>query len=117
MDGPAALSQGLGFGRFDSARQLLDATLGRFELRRADVIELLAALPERDCLVEARLAALEPLDDRLQLALRFLERGLAQRVSSTVAPKPPAPSSTSTCVPRASSVPERTIPSPLRTIA
>jgi hypothetical protein len=107
----------LGLDRFDAARELFDATLRCVELRRADGVELLAALPERDRLVEARLAALEPLDDRLQLALGFLEGGLAQRVSFTVAPKPPVPSSTSTCVPAASSEPERTIALSLRTIA
>jgi hypothetical protein len=107
----------LGLDRFDAAGELLDAALRRVELRRADRVELLAALPERDRLVEAGLAALEPLDDRLQLTLGVLEGGLAQRVSFTVAPKPPVPSSTSTSVPAASSEPERTIASPLRTIA
>jgi hypothetical protein len=111
------LGSTLGLDRFDAAGELLDAALRRVELRRADRVELLAALPERDRLVEAGLAALEPLDDRLQLALGVLERGFAQRVSFTVAPKPPVPSSTSTSVPAASSEPERTIASPLRTIA
>ena len=46
----------------------------RVQLRGADAVELLAALPERDRLVEARLAALEPLDDRLELPLGVLER-------------------------------------------
>jgi hypothetical protein len=107
----------LGLNRFDPAGELLDAPLRRVELGRADGIELLAALPERDRLVEARLSALEPLDDRLQLALGVLEAELAQRVSSTVAPKPPVPSSTSTCVPAATSELERTIEPAVRTIA
>ena len=106
----------LGLNRFDPACELLDTTLRRVELGRADGIELLPALPERDRLVEARLSALEPLDDRLQLALGVLEAGLAQRVSSTFAPKPPVPSSTSTCVPVATSELERTIAPPERTI-
>jgi hypothetical protein len=111
------LGSTLGLDRFDAAGELLDPALGRVELRRADGVELLAALPERYRLVEAGLAALEPLDDRLQLALGILEGGLAQRVSFTVAPKPPVLSSTSTSVPIASSEPERTIAAPLRTIA
>ena len=110
-------SSTLGLDGFHSACELLDATLGRVELGRADGIELLAALPERDRLVEARLSALEPLDDRFQLALGVFETELAQRVSSTVAPKPPVPSSTSTCVPAATSELERTIEPAVRTIA
>src|SRR5262249_34811237 len=107
----------LGLHRFYAAGELLDAALSLVELGRADRVELLAALPERDRLVEARLAPLEPLADPLQLALRLLEGALAERVSPTVAPKPPAARSTSTCVPVASSELERTIASPLRTIA
>ncbi len=107
----------LGLNGFDPAGELLDAALRRVELGRADGVELLAAFPERDRLVEARLSALEPLDDRLQLALGVLEAELAQRVSSTVAPKPPVPSSTSTCVPVATSELERTIEPAVRTIA
>ena len=118
MTGRSAVSHpGPGLNRFDPACELLDAALCRVELGRADGIELLAALPERDRLVEARLSALEPLDDRLQLALGVLEAELAQRVSSTVAPKPPVPSSTSTCVPAATSELERTIEPAVRTIA
>ena len=107
----------LGLYSFDPAGELLDPALSRVEPRRAEAVELLAALPERDRLVEARLSTFEPLDDRLQLALGVLEAGLAQRVSSTVAPKPPVPSSTSTCVPVATSELERTIESAERTIA
>ena len=40
-------------------------------------VELLAALPELRQLVDARVAALEPLDDRLELALRLLEGRLS----------------------------------------
>jgi hypothetical protein len=107
----------LGLNRFDSAGELLDAALRGVQLRGADGVELLATLPERDRFVEARFPAFESLDDRLQLALGFLEGGLAQRVSSTVAPKPPVPSSTSTCAPVASAALERTILSALRTMA
>jgi hypothetical protein len=107
----------LGLNRLDPAGELFDAPLSGVELGGADGVELLPALPERDRLVEARLAALEPLDDRLQLALGLLERGLAQCVSSTVAPKPLPPSSTSTCAPAATSALERTIVPALRTIA
>src|SRR6476469_2018826 len=62
----------LGLDGFDPAGELLDTALRRVELGRADGIELLPALPQRDRLVEARLSALEPLDDRLQLALGVL---------------------------------------------
>jgi hypothetical protein len=110
-------SSTLGLNGFDPACELLDTALRCVELRRADGVELLAAFPERDRLVEARLSALEPLDDRLQLALGVLEAGLAQRVSSTVAPKPPVPSSTSTCVPVPTSELARTIEPAVRTIA
>jgi hypothetical protein len=99
----------LGPNGLDPARELLDPALRRVELGRADAVELFAALPERDRLVEARVAALEPPDDRLQLALGVFEAELAQRVSSTFAPNPPAPSSTSTCVPLETSELERTI--------
>lgn len=101
----------------DATGELLDAALRRVELGRADGVELLTAFPERDRLVEARVAALEALDDRLQLALGLLEAELAQRVSSTVAPKPPVASSTSTCVPAATSELPRTMAPPARTIA
>src|SRR5215212_3472026 len=43
--------------------QLLDLPLGDVELRDAETVELLAALPQCDCLVELGLATLEPLDD------------------------------------------------------
>ncbi len=110
-------SSKLGPNGFDPAGKLLDAALRRVELGRADGVQLLAAFPERDRLVEARLPALEPLDDRLQLALGVLEAELAQCVSSTVASKPPVPSSTSTRVPAVTSEPARTIELAVRTIA
>jgi hypothetical protein len=87
----------LGLDRFHAAGELFDAALRRVEPRRTESIELLASFPERDRFVEARLAALEAFDDSLELALRVFERRFrAQRVSSTRAPKPPLPSSTST---------------------
>src|SRR4249919_115739 len=93
VDAPTFISTALGLNGLHPARKLLDPSLRCVELGRADGIELLPTLPERDRLVEARLSALEPLDDRLQLALGVFEGELAQRVSSTVAPKPPVPSS------------------------
>ena len=107
----------LGLNRLDALGELFDAALRGIELGRADAVELFAALPEHDRLVQGRVAALEPLDDRLQLALRLVEGELAQRLSSTVAPKPPAPSSTSTRVPVLTSELERTIVPSVRTIA
>src|SRR5215204_3745099 len=69
----------------DALRQLLDLALGRIELAAAEAIKLLAALPKRDRLVQAGVAALEPLDDLLELSLRRLEgRVLGHRVSPTV---------------------------------
>ena len=47
--------------------ELLDPSLGGFEPGEAEAEQLLAALPERNRLVELRLAALEPLDDLLEL--------------------------------------------------
>src|SRR6266540_338923 len=78
-----------GLRLFDPLRELLDLPLRRVEPLAAEVVQLLAALPERDRLVERRLPVLEALHDQLQLLLRVLER---QRVSSTRAPKPPSSS-------------------------
>ena len=103
---------------FDAAGELVDSALGGVEPCRAEPVELLASLPERDRLVEARLAALQALDDPFELALSVLEGRLGgQRVSSTRAPKPPVPSSTSTLVPDATCELERTISPAARTIA
>src|SRR4029453_11506874 len=55
-----------------------DLALGRVQLAEAKAVELLAPLPECDRFVEPGLAALEPLDDLLELALRRLERGLTR---------------------------------------
>src|SRR5829696_8189018 len=100
--------------RFLSARQLLDAAVRGVELLAAELVELLAALPEPDRLVERRLSGLEALDDFLQLFLRALERHVT---CSTRPPKPPSASSTSTRVPAATWCPARTIVPPARTIA
>src|SRR5688500_3903292 len=83
-------------GFFDPLRELLDPALGRVEPLAAELVELLAALPERERLVEGRLPVLEALDDLLELLLCVLERLLAHRVSSTIAPKPPSASWTTT---------------------
>ena len=68
------------FGRarlLGSACELLDPALGGVELRLAEGVELLAAFPQLERLVERRLPALEPLHDLLELGLRLLERLLA----------------------------------------
>src|SRR6186997_1140923 len=82
-----------------AARELFDLALGGVEALPAEAVELLAALPELQRLVERRLARLEPVDDLLQLLLGLLEGHL---VSSTRAPKPPSASSTSTRSPGSS---------------
>src|SRR6266508_5074097 len=107
----------LGPDRFHAPGELFDTALCGVQTRGAEAVELLASLPERDRLVEACLAAFEPLDDRLELALGVLEARLAHRVSSTRAPKPPPPSSTSTLAPGATCALERTIVPAARTIA
>src|SRR5688500_20399580 len=81
-----------GTGLFDPLRELLDPALRRVEPLPAELVELLAALPECERLVERRLPELEPLDDLLELLLGVLEGRLVHRVSSTVAPKPPSAS-------------------------
>src|SRR5829696_986282 len=116
--GMARILTGFRGGSFDALRELLDLALGRVQLPTAEAVQLLAALPERDRVVQTRVPALEPLDDLLQLSLRRLEgRLVAHRVSLTVPRKPPSVSSTSTWSPAASALDDRTIPSPARTIA
>src|SRR4029079_8545457 len=82
---------------FFAACELLDTPFGGMEPVFTEPVELLAPLPELQRLVERRLAALEPVDDLLELLLGRLD-GLffGHRVSSTRAPKPPSASSTST---------------------
>src|SRR5262245_52751989 len=106
------------FGRPRAAGKLLDPPLRRVQPSHADAVQLLAAGPELQRLVEPGLAALEPLDDALELLQRLLEgRFLAHgRTSSTVAPNEPAPSSTSTRAPGETPAAEVTSRSPLRTI-
>src|SRR2546423_3978053 len=99
------------FRRLGPPAELLDLALSRVELPDALLVELLAALPQLDRLVEACIPALQPLDDLLQLALGLLER------HSTRAPKRPSATSTSIVSPAATASAERTIASPLRTIA
>jgi hypothetical protein len=103
--------------RVDAAGELFDLSFGRIQVLAAETVELLAPLPQLESLVEGRVAALEPVDDLLQLALGLLEGLPAQRVSSTRAPKPPSASSTSTRSPGSTALAERTICSCARTIA
>ncbi len=58
---------------FDPLGQLLDPALGRVEPLPAELVEVLAALPECERLVERRLPVLEALDDLLELLLGVLE--------------------------------------------
>ncbi len=59
--------------------ELLDARLGGLEPAAAGAIESLAALPQRECLLQRRGAVLEPLHDLLQLVAGRLERQLLDR--------------------------------------
>ena len=70
-------------------RQLLDLALRGVELLETETVELLAALPERDRVVQRDVAALEPLDDLRQLLLGFLE--LHGRTSAPVPARPVPP--------------------------
>ena len=67
--------------------ELLDLPLRRVEPRQAEAEQLLAALPERDRLVEAGLAPLEPLDDRA----RALSARSRRSSSLTASPRPVPP--------------------------
>src|SRR6188472_3491330 len=85
--------------RVHAPSELLDLSLCGVELSQTDPVELLTTLPEGKRLVEARLAALEAVDDLLQLPLGRLERRRLRGhgpVSSTRAPNLPAASRTST---------------------
>src|ERR1700751_3244638 len=104
-----------------SARWLLDPALGRIELRAAERVQLLAAFPQLQRLVERRLASFEPLDDLLEFRLGLLEfplGGIGHGVSSsTRAPKPPSASVTSTrSSSETSSADAATLPDSVRTI-
>src|SRR5262245_4643459 len=57
--------------------ELVDLALRGAELLGQAAVELLPALPERRQLLEPDVAALQPLDDPLQLRLHPLEGGLA----------------------------------------
>ncbi len=112
----------LGLDRFRAAAELLDLPLGRVELGDAEAVELLAALPEADRLLEVGPTALELGDDALELRAGLLEGELRaltghSRVSSTRAASPPSASSTSIRVPGAAAPAERTIPASVRTMA
>src|SRR4029079_17152318 len=100
--------------RFRATREFLDLALGGLQSPAAEAVQLLAALPELERLVERRLAAFQPVDDRLQLLLGLLERHVR---SSTRAPKLPSATSTSTGSPGWTACGERTVSSPARTMA
>ena len=69
---------GLSFGY--AARELFDLSFGCLEPLTAELVERLSAFPQCECLVERRVASLQPLDDVLELLLRRLECQLiAQR--------------------------------------
>src|SRR5581483_11676101 len=113
---------GVGRRRFArAARELLDLSLCGVELAAAEGVELLAALPQRERFVERNLAALEALDDLLELRLGLLERRFFRRAhcatSSTRAPKPPSASVTSTRTPGVTSALEETSRESVRTTA
>ena len=118
-DGEASVSvAGESRGRLGAPRELLDPPLRRVELGRAEAIQLLAALPERDRLLEPGLATLEALDDPLELGAGGFERLLAHgRTSSTRAPRLPSASATSSSFPTPTSPAARTTRPPVRTIA
>src|SRR5438093_6069529 len=97
-----------------AASQFLDPALRAVEPLPAEAVELLAALPERERLVEVDVAALEPLDDLLELLLRLLECRFGH---STRAPKLPSATSTPIASPDETASAERTIALPERTIA
>src|SRR5436190_7747621 len=106
------------------ASELLDLALRAVELCRAEPIELLAALPERDRLVERDLPALEAVDDELELPLGLLEGGSGfgrgvfhSRTSSTRAARPPCARRTSTGLPGETVRAERSTSPSARTIA
>src|SRR3954451_6478219 len=75
--------------RFDSLREVLDPTLCRVELVDTELVELLAALPQRDRLVERDLSLLEARHDRLELALEFLVRRFLSQLSLRRRPRRP----------------------------
>src|SRR2546430_1138659 len=68
--------QGFGAGRLAAGieRDLLDPRLGRAQQFLAAALERLAALVDRDRLLERHLAVLQPLDDGFELLDRALER-------------------------------------------
>src|SRR5436305_6707068 len=93
----------------ESARELFDFALRVLQLVGTPTVQLFAPLPELCQLLEANVAALEPLDDLLQLRLGLLER------HSLTAPKLPPATSTPSAVPAGGGL--RTKLSPARTIA
>ena len=74
-----------GASRVDSRRELFDLALRGVELADAETVELLAAFPELQRLVEGRLAALEPLDDLGQLLLTSVVERTSRSSRRTIA--------------------------------
>jgi len=72
------IRKALGLGSLDPSRELLDLAVRRVQLAEAKTVKLFASLPQRDRLVEPGLAAFEPLDDLLELALGRFERLLTR---------------------------------------
>ena len=105
-----------GAAAFRSLGQLLDLAFGGVELAAAEAVQFLSALPERDRLVQAGVAALEALDDDLQLALGGLEGRRSPRLVHRAGEA--AVGQLDVDALTASSEPdERTMPSRVRTIA
>src|SRR5207237_115192 len=75
------------FAGVESLRELLDLPLGGGELAGAAAVELFAPLPELRELLELDVTALEPLDDPLELGLRFLEGGLSTAAQGVLCDK------------------------------
>src|SRR5579872_4894631 len=96
----------------EASGELLDPALRLGQLAGAASVELLAPLPEDGQLLELDLAALEPLDDLLELSLALLEGRLCHLDS---APNEPPATSIVSSIPAGGG--SRTSASALRTIA
>src|SRR5207247_5065731 len=94
-----------GRARFLGAlRELLDLPLRTVELLATEAVELLTALPEGDRLLERGLAALEPVDDLLELRLGCFEGQLLRH--ATRASNEPSATSTPISSPATTAVAE-----------
>ncbi len=116
---PAVRAQrlaGTSSGRAESARRASSSIfpLRGVELRRAQLVRAPPRVPRARSPRESGFTVLETLDDLLELPLRLLERGLFH---STRAPNRPSATSTASSSPVLTACLERTIASPVRTIA